>query len=156
MSAGSARYRVVFWGEVTLGNDATEVAQRFAKWFRVQDPAILKKLFSGRLLTLKRGLGYKEAQLYADVIRGLGAMCRLEPERPLFSGAEVRRPARRPAVLAAQPPAELKLLEEGDIPDQEQDGPFAARDLTPAAHPPARFGDPRGADQVVKRRLAGN
>ncbi len=149
MSSEHSTYRVVFWGEVTLGHTRSDVARRFAKWFKIKERKTLQKLFGGRLLTLKKGLSYSEAQLYSDVIRGLGAVCRIEPEQSILT-AQYPLPQLQ-AEREHRPAHELRLVDEGEVAERDRNNPFAARDLQVPSHPPCKYYDPRATGPLPVR-----
>lgn len=155
MSNRHPTYRVVFWGEVMLGRAGEDVARQFAKWFKIEDSRKLRQVFSGRLLVLKKGLSYQDATLYSDVIRGLGAMCRIEPERIAF--AEPSRITQIAEIAATKPvvPVELQLVEEG-LAQEDHANPFAARDILVENHPPCKYYDPHAASAVLKKAISGS
>ena len=134
MSDENATYKVVFWGEVLLGQSRQQVADRFAQCFKLKDKKVLSRLFSGRLTILKKGISEVEARQYCEAIRSLGAVCRLEREcviltpRPVHStGRDTLLEERSSAVRAT----DLRLVgEDEDEPERERRNPFAARDIS--------------------------
>lgn len=150
MSTRQPTYRVVFWGEVMLGRAQDDVSRQFAKWFKIEDSRKLKQVFSGRLLVLKKGLSYQDATLYSDVIRGIGAMCRIEPEHKAFIRSA--NPSHKVAIEAVAPPSnvQLQLVEESES-EEERSNPFAARDIRVENHPPCKYYDPHAASAVLKK-----
>lgn len=77
-------YRVVFWGQCTDGYDLGDVSRAFAKRFKVQSSRQLGQLFSGKVVTLKRGLTEEQANRFISVIQMLGGICRKESELKNF------------------------------------------------------------------------
>lgn len=78
-------YKVIFSGNTLDGNTTAEVSERFSKAFKLTDKNALMRLFSGKMVTLKRGLVYEQAQRYSDILQKLGADCCIEREnKPLF------------------------------------------------------------------------
>ncbi|GAB1264818.1 hypothetical protein NBRC116493_22830 [Aurantivibrio infirmus] len=73
-------YRIVFWGQISEGRNRSEVLSAFAKTFKVTDAQQLKKLFSGRVTTLKKNLSSEHAHRYVSVLQDMGCICRLESE----------------------------------------------------------------------------
>ncbi|MBU3069639.1 hypothetical protein KOI40_07390 [Aestuariicella sp. G3-2] len=150
-------YRVVFWGDVAEGQSRRDVALKFARKFRINDSKTLRRIFSGRLLTLKRGLSESEAQRYCQAITDLGACSRMEAEAPLagsdWGSAELqpKRPRHTASIhfdtmgldiqdlIAAQ--ADTKPVEDSGVPGSRN--PFGARDLAEAEHPPVKYYDGR-------------
>lgn len=155
--ASSSTYRVVFWGDVAEGRSRRDVALKFARKFRINDSKKLKRIFSGRLMTLKRGLSESEAQRYCQVITDLGACSRMEPEAPLagsdWGDAELqpKRPRHTASIhfdtmgldvqdfIAAQ--TDTKPAEDYGL--EGRRNPFGARDLAEAEHPPVKYYDGR-------------
>ncbi|GAB3094728.1 hypothetical protein G8770_01420 [Aestuariicella hydrocarbonica] len=137
MSEMLSTYRVVFWGDVAAGHSKRDVALKFARQFGLKNSRQLKHLFSGRFLTLKRGLSEAEAQRYRRVIDGLGGVCRVEREVTSFSCANrSQKPQKRLPGPLEKPETmfsmlDLKTVEEAPEPEaDERRNPFAARDLT--------------------------
>ncbi len=152
MTTKQHTYRVVFWGQVALGNERNDVARKFAKWFNITETRRLKQLFSGRVVSLKKGLTHSQAQRYCDILRGLGAMCRLEEENKVWlSPAVVAGGAKEKRVSEAR----LKLVDEQAETAASEYNPFAARDIAVRNHPPLKYGDPSVADSVLKRVVSG-
>lgn len=145
-----ATYRVVFWGQVDPGLSRKEVALKFARQFRVRNVHQLKHLFSGRVLTLKRGLSESRARRFSQVMTGLGVVCRLEREGET-AWQRTELPDARPRHTATIR-FDLQGLSALDFPDAERSlavheaagrNPFSARDLPEAQHPPVRYYDGR-------------
>ena len=79
-------YKVIFSGNTLDGHSPIQVVQQFAKAFKLSDQSTLQKLFSGKVITLKRGLSYEQAQRYSSNLQKLGADCCIEPEHnPLLA-----------------------------------------------------------------------
>ncbi|MFT6388017.1 MAG: hypothetical protein ACJAUP_001390 [Cellvibrionaceae bacterium] len=86
----AATYKVVFSGNTLGDRSTTDVLTRFSKAFNVKDKESLARLFSGKMVTLKRGLIYEQAQRYSVILQKLGADCCIESEnQPLFAQSEV-------------------------------------------------------------------
>ncbi len=97
-------YKVVFWGKVMPNQTVSQVAKRFAAAFNLRDQASLKQLFSGKVITLKKGLSYDHAKRYCTILSEMGAECCLEKEfNPLYSPSEDpltrKRHLKRPSLL---------------------------------------------------------
>jgi len=73
-------YRIVFWGQISDGSNRSEVFSAFAKTFKITEAKKLKKLFSGRVVTLKKSLSSEQAHRYVAVLQDIGCICRLESE----------------------------------------------------------------------------
>ena len=79
-------YKVVFSGNTLPGHTRDDVAARFATAFKLKDKPLLQQLFSGKIVTLKRGLSYEQAQHYSLMLEKLGADCCIEcTQPPLFN-----------------------------------------------------------------------
>ena len=74
-------YRVVFWGQCARGYEVGKVASAFAKRFKIQNSRQVSQLFSGKVVTLKRGLTEDQADRYVSAIQLLGGVCRKESEQ---------------------------------------------------------------------------
>jgi hypothetical protein len=111
----SETYKVIFSGKVIGNQSAQDVSKRFAEAFKLSDQASLEQLFSGKIITLKRGLGYEQAQRYSHLLQKMGADCCIEREyNPLTNDSEPdydyeRKKRRRLAQFAPQQTAELSL-----------------------------------------------
>ncbi len=162
MPDSQSTYRVVFWGGLMLGQERLQVAKSFARQFKIRQPRQLQQLFSGRLLTLKSGMPYAEAQRYSAAIRRMGATCRVELE---YSPLSHRANHAESEVLAAaatdlKPATQTKSAvevgayrlvgDQSDTQPQPKD-PFAARDLISEQHPPCKYFDAREASQSVAK-----
>jgi len=78
-------YKVIFFGNTTNNQDRNSVAKRFAAAFNLRNTNTLKQLFSGKAVTLKKGLSYDQAHRYGEIMAEMGADCCIEPESPNFS-----------------------------------------------------------------------
>lgn len=74
-------FKIVFSGEILPHYNANQVAKRFAAAFNLRDAKAIQHLFSGKVITLKKGLNYKNAQRYRDILIGMGADCCIEREQ---------------------------------------------------------------------------
>ena len=84
-------YRVVFWGQCARGYERALVARAFAKRFKVTSSRQLARLFSGKVLTLKKGLSENQAEKFVGAIQSVGGVCRKESERKdYFSETEFK------------------------------------------------------------------
>lgn len=75
----AARYKLLFRGKTLAGQDPDKVEHKLAELLKL-DPQGLAQLFSGRLITLKRGLRQEEANKYQQVLENLGAEILLQPD----------------------------------------------------------------------------
>ena len=88
----NATYRVVFWGQCARGFHRPDVVRAFAQRFKIANRQQLAQLFSGKVITLKKGLGETEANRYTSAIQMLGGICRKESERKdYFSETEFKQ-----------------------------------------------------------------
>lgn len=81
--ASEPTYKVTFSGGVLNGMPEKLVAQRFARVFKLNDDEI-KQIFSGGIVTIKRGLDYEQADHYRNVLEKIGADCMIEPDSSVF------------------------------------------------------------------------
>lgn len=65
-------YEVVFRGRVLRGHDVADVKKKLASLFKINE-ATAEKLFSGKRVTVKKGLDEATARKYRDVLRQAGA-----------------------------------------------------------------------------------
>ena len=86
MNNDNQTYKVIFSGNIIEGNTISEVAQRFAQAFKLNDQTSIEQLFSGKVMTLKRGLTHEQAQRYSRILQKLGADCCIECEKPSLFG----------------------------------------------------------------------
>lgn len=78
-------YKVTFFGNTTNNQNRSIVAKRFAAAFNLRDSKALKKLFSGKAITLKKGLTHDQAHRYGQIMMEMGADCCIEPEAKHFA-----------------------------------------------------------------------
>ncbi len=115
MNTFTPTYKVVFSGTTLNGQSPHDVAKRFSEAFKLDDEASLQQLFSGKIITLKRGLTHEQAQRYSKILQKLGADCCIECEaNPLFSEHEIdydyeRKKRRRVAQFKRDKLADLEL-----------------------------------------------
>ncbi|MEO0442554.1 MAG: hypothetical protein AAFZ92_02280 [Pseudomonadota bacterium] len=81
MNENPETYKVVFSGNTVKGSNPSDVAQRFSEAFNLSDEAFLENIFSGKIVTLKRGLEYDQAKRYSRILQKLGADCCIEIEQ---------------------------------------------------------------------------
>lgn len=79
-------YKIVYRGEIGFGWSQEDVAANLKERFKFTDGA-LAKLFSGRVVTLKKDLPEATARRMADALGEAGAPCEVVPmvERPIVS-----------------------------------------------------------------------
>ena len=90
---GNPTYAIQFDGSIVDGADIDAVKQQLSQLLRVERDA-LDRLFSGRPVTLKRGLDRQQAIVYQQALQRAGARVRAVPlaAAPVPGGA---RPAGR-------------------------------------------------------------
>lgn len=96
------RYKLVFSGQILEGFEATAVQQGLAKALKLGD-AQLKTLFSGRLITVRKGLDPAQAEKFRAVFERVGARVHVHVDG---GDGAVTEPA--PAI-AAEPRVQGKL-----------------------------------------------
>ena len=87
----TATYRIAFWGQCQRGANRDDVLAAFAQRFKIANKRQLEQLFSGKVITLKKGLDENQANKYMNAILEVGALCRKESEfRDYFSETETK------------------------------------------------------------------
>lgn len=92
-------FQIVFRADLALGADPDQVRDRFARQFRIDDPAKLDALFSGRRCVLKKGLDAEQASAYLAMLRSLGALAEMEQ----MANPTPAAPMARASTMAAAP-----------------------------------------------------
>lgn len=147
----NASYRVVFWGETDLLQPRRDVALKFSRRFRIRSVKQLRYLFSGRLLTLKRGLSEDQARCFSELLMDLGVVCRVEREiawQPTDLPEEKSRHTASIHFDLAGLMSPLDFHDPANSPPAEEEAgsvrdPFSAKDLPEFRHPPVRYYDGR-------------
>ena len=84
-------FKLLFRGKALEGHAAETVRHKLGQALKLDDNG-LEQLFSGRLITLKRGLGQAEATRYQGLLEQLGAEILLQPDAdstaPSIDGGE--------------------------------------------------------------------
>lgn len=93
-------YGVVFAGQLREGVRPEEARANLARLLRIEDPARLDRLFSGKPVVIKKGLDADQARRYEAALRQAGVVCELRRAAPAASPAPAAPPAR-----AVPPPA---------------------------------------------------
>ena len=75
----AARYKLLFRGKTLVGQDQDKVKHKLGELLKL-DQQGLAQLFSGRLITLKRGLLQQEASKYQQLLENIGAEILLQPD----------------------------------------------------------------------------
>ncbi|MEZ5483085.1 MAG: hypothetical protein R3E73_13300 [Porticoccaceae bacterium] len=77
MSGAETTYEIVFRGDVQLGETVTDVKQRVAALFKV-DEERAEQLFSGRPVVLKKNLDAQKAAQYQQALEQAGAVVEIK------------------------------------------------------------------------------
>ena len=72
------RYQVVFRGQIAPDMSIDTVKANLAKLFKT-DEVKIERLFTGRDVILKKGLGREEANRYRALLAKAGALCSMVP-----------------------------------------------------------------------------
>ena len=100
------RFNLTFRGEIIEGHDPEQVKARLARMLAIDDPAKLRRLFSGDPIVLRRNMERKEAAGLYSRLRQQGIQAELVKigERgDLHSGEAVPAPAAAPTAAARTP-----------------------------------------------------
>ena len=84
----ASTYKILFFGNVVNGHNKTDVAKRFASMLNIRNKDTLRKMFSGKSVTLKKGLSEEKAKQYSYSLFDMGVECCIEPEAPQFAGIQ--------------------------------------------------------------------
>lgn len=86
---GDASFKVVFWGQPAAGVTQQDLAQRFARLFKIRSAQQLQRFFSGRIQVLKSGLTEAQARSWSRALSAIGAQCRVERNQVIGLQGEV-------------------------------------------------------------------
>jgi hypothetical protein len=112
----SARFDVLFAGQLLEGHDASEVRLKLGRLFKA-DEATLDKLLSGKPQILKRDADEATARKYQQALATAGALALLRPCEEGLSAAPPTPAARAPQTgLALAPPGSDALAPEERAP----------------------------------------
>ncbi len=89
-------HSIVFTGKIREGATPEETRRNLAEIFKIGDPAILERVFSGKPVILKKGLDESEARKQEMILYMAGAVCEVRVAPP---------PAPAPPVPAVADPA---------------------------------------------------
>jgi hypothetical protein len=89
-------HSIVFSGKIRDGATQEETRRNLAEMFKIGDPAILERVFSGKPVILKKGLDENEARKQEMILYMAGAVCEVRVAPP---------PAPAPPVPAVADPA---------------------------------------------------
>lgn len=104
-------FEVVFRGRVLKGYETADVKKKLAALFKINE-ATAEKLFSGKRVTVKKGLDEATARKYRDVLRSAGANASI-----VTVGAGGNAPK-----AASKPAAESASAAPGEDPSAGEDG----------------------------------
>lgn len=130
--------QLVFEGECVEGHDPRAVREAVAAALRLDERRV-ERLFSGRRVVLRRGMGEAKAHRYIARFAMLGAVVRAEPSQPRHSSTPAATPQAARAVAAAPAPAAVpQVLEQPPRPTPVADVPVdvAAPTRPPDGAPP--------------------
>lgn len=119
-------YSLVFRGDLVPGYTTTDVKANLARLFKAS-PETVEKLFSGRPLAIKKGLGKAQAEQLQATLAKLGAQSSLKPEsEPAPAPApQAREPEGGPS--PAQPDWSLAPMEGNLVKESERETKEAVR-----------------------------
>lgn len=90
------RFKIVFDGALLPGVDATTAKLNLAELFK-SDVAAIERLFSGRMVALKRNLSHADAQTYLQALTKTGIDARIEADPSIeLSLSDVHDPSPAP------------------------------------------------------------
>lgn len=96
-------FKIVFEGQLRTGVDLETARLNLAQLFK-SDVSGVDRLFTGKPMTVKRGLTRDDAQRYLKALNDAGVEARIEPEQPVaWTLEEIEEPA--PAKPAFEPAA---------------------------------------------------
>lgn len=101
-------FKIVFEGQLRTGVDLETARLNLAQLFK-SDVSGIDRLFTGKPMTVKRGLTHDDAQRYLKALNDAGVEARIEPEQPVaWTLEEIEpasaKPAYEPAASPYAPP----------------------------------------------------
>lgn len=127
-------HKIVFSGKLVDGAEPAMVRRKVAQLFRLHDGSTLDRLFSGNPMIIRKNLDAAGARRIRDALRKAGALCVVEPPLPAVKPPPPPPPPDT-AGLSLVPTEEEQAQNQSR---EEEDNPFAVRDLsTPPADPTA-------------------
>ncbi|NBB10399.1 DUF805 domain-containing protein [Pseudomonas sp. SLFW] len=98
-------FKIVFEGQLRTGVDLETARLNLAQLFK-SDVSGIDRLFTGKPMTVKRGLTRDDAQRYLKALNDAGVEARIEPEQPVaWTLEEIEEPAQaKPAFEPAASP----------------------------------------------------
>lgn len=95
------QYGVVFTGRLCEGTGLEEARANLARLLRIEDPARLDRLFSGKPVVIKKGLEAEQARRYETALLQAGVLCELRLQEPTSPPTAASTPER--AVAPSRP-----------------------------------------------------
>ena len=120
------QYKIIFWGQPEDGVGRKLLAERFIALFRLRDPSQARRFFSGRMVVLKSGLSEAQARTFAQALRDIGGVCRIERTQAVQLDGELAR-RRRPSFM--EPGVSSDQMSLAPL-EQERPLPEGARDVS--------------------------
>ncbi|MCK7595976.1 hypothetical protein M0G74_01680 [Microbulbifer sp. CAU 1566] len=118
-------YSVIFRGDLQPGYTLGDVKANFARLFKA-GPEMVEKLFSGRPLAIKKGLGKSQAEQLQATLHKLGAQSLIKPE------VDSPQPVAAPRAAEEVPPApQSAAVEPEAAPEAAGDSAGAGFTLAP-------------------------
>jgi|GEM_PF-5419087 len=101
-------YRILFNGQILPGHDAGEVRRKLAELFRIDSPEKIEALFSGKPVSLRKGLSASELPRYLSRLEEIGLIVRSEQEVAPVAATQTLslQPAHPPLPMGAGPETE--------------------------------------------------
>ena len=160
-------HSIVFTGKIREGATPEETRRNLAEMFKIGDPAILERVFSGKPVILKKGLDESEAHKQEMILYMAGAVCEVRvaplptpapappPPAPAVADAKANAGAQTAAAAAPLPvapapptrPARMQLSSHADAAPLPQAVVPAALTLRETAPSPAAPLPTRGESQ---------
>ena len=136
------RFDIVFAGELIKGADPAKARKQVQQIFKISDTQ-LKRLFSGKPVTIKKGVGMESAVKYRLAFRRAGALIQIRPSAAPSSGKLLDNPTNWQLLppnsgSLAQFAPKLNPKPLPDISSMTTSAPGATLDETPEP-PPARI-----------------
>lgn len=99
---GSASYKLLFSGQIQEGFDQNQVRENLGKMLKM-DGTGLDQLFSGRLITLKKGLDQSSAGKYQKALENAGARILIQLDQQTATAAPIAEEAQAQPVAGNEP-----------------------------------------------------
>jgi hypothetical protein len=98
-------YSLVFTGRIREGATVAEARKNLGELFKISDPAVLDKVFSGKPVVLKKNLDENEARKQEMILYMAGAVCELRNNAPPPASPPAPEPSATAAAVAPPIPA---------------------------------------------------